>query len=410
MKKLAAVWCLALAAGVCRGQGGERGESGAIWDTGKLFAVPRTWQVELACSNSYGRIDGVEPVFIEGEPYRKAPTRVFAWVGIPHGACETNKAPGMVLLHGGGGTAFSKWVKTWNDRGYAAIAIDACGGIPQGERDGAAHPRHPWSGPAGWGRSFTQTGEAVTDQWTYHAVAAAVRAHSHLRSLPGVDAERTGLTGISWGGYLTSIVMGVDGRFKFCAPVYGCGFYRLNHEWNGNRRDAAFDRWERLWDPKNHIGGAAMPVLWCNGTNDRWYPLDALMASADLVKAGSGVRFALKLRMPHGHPPAGDPPEILAWAEHFLKGGEKPIGIVSAQLSGGAVRGTYSGGDPAAAELLYTASSDKVLARREWFAAPARFDGRGKTFSADVPAGATMFFVNLKDGKGLTASTRVFMR
>jgi hypothetical protein len=34
------------------------------------------------------------------------------------------KVPGIVLLHGGGGTAFESWVKLWVDRGYAAIAID----------------------------------------------------------------------------------------------------------------------------------------------------------------------------------------------------------------------------------------------------------------------------------------------
>ena len=31
------------------------------------------------------------------------------------------KVPGMVLVHGGGGTAFASWVKRWNDRGYAAM-------------------------------------------------------------------------------------------------------------------------------------------------------------------------------------------------------------------------------------------------------------------------------------------------
>ena len=46
-----------------------------------------------------------------------------------------------------------------------------------------------------------------------------ILAHSLLRSWPRVDPERIGLTGISWGGYLTCIATGVDNRFKFAIPV-----------------------------------------------------------------------------------------------------------------------------------------------------------------------------------------------
>ena len=192
---------------------------------------PQTWAVEDAgISNFYGRVKGVEPIWIEGEPLAGNPTRVFAWWGLPKGASAASKVPAMVLVHGGGGTAYAKWVETWNDRGYAAIAMDTCGNAPRGERGGKPHPEHEWSGPSGWGSSFAQVGRPLKDQWTYHAIAAIMRAHSFIRGSPEVDAERTGITGISWGGYLTSIAMCVDRRFKFAAPVYGCGFYELNPE------------------------------------------------------------------------------------------------------------------------------------------------------------------------------------
>ena len=48
---------------------------------------------------------------------------MFAWCGLPAAAAGT-KSPAMVLVHGGGGTAFEHWVRLWNDRGYAAIAMD----------------------------------------------------------------------------------------------------------------------------------------------------------------------------------------------------------------------------------------------------------------------------------------------
>ena len=55
--------------------------------------------------------DGVRPVLFEGLPWRGRPTKVFAWLGIPKG--KAGKLPGVVLVHGGGGTAFRDWVKRW---------------------------------------------------------------------------------------------------------------------------------------------------------------------------------------------------------------------------------------------------------------------------------------------------------
>ena len=136
-----AVLSQALAAATVAERDLPRG-SRALWDAKALDRTPQTFPVTLPCSNSCGRVAGVEPIFVEGEPWHGKPTRVFAWWGLPKGASAAQKVPAMVLVHGGGGTAFATWVKTWNDRGYAAIAMDTCGAIPQGERDGRAHPRH----------------------------------------------------------------------------------------------------------------------------------------------------------------------------------------------------------------------------------------------------------------------------
>ena len=61
-----------------------------------------------------------------------------------------------------------------------------------------------------------------------------IRAHSLVQSFAEVDAGLTGLTGISWGGYLTCMTVGVDHRFKVAVPVYGCGFLHENSAWLNN--------------------------------------------------------------------------------------------------------------------------------------------------------------------------------
>ena len=45
---------------------------------------------------------------------------MFASYGIPENANKDNPVPAIVLVHGGGGTASSSWVKTWVEKGYAA--------------------------------------------------------------------------------------------------------------------------------------------------------------------------------------------------------------------------------------------------------------------------------------------------
>ncbi len=69
--------------------------------------------------------EGQEALFFDGLPWKGKPTRVFAWVGMPK-LEPGKKAPGIVLVHGGGGTAFEAWVRLWMSRGYAAIAMDTC--------------------------------------------------------------------------------------------------------------------------------------------------------------------------------------------------------------------------------------------------------------------------------------------
>ena len=96
---------------------------------------------------------GLRPLFFEGLPYRGKPTRVFAWYGAPGGGEGAGKRPAMVLVHGGGGTAFKEWVKRWNEHGFAAISIAVEGQTdePCPQADGRTWKRHAWAGPAATG-------------------------------------------------------------------------------------------------------------------------------------------------------------------------------------------------------------------------------------------------------------------
>ena len=138
--------------------------------------------------------------------------------------------------------------------------------------------------------------------WTYHAVAAVIRGHSLLASRKEVDKDRIGITGISWGGYLTCIVAGLDDRLKVAVPVYGCGFLAESSAWQDRMAAMpAEDRasWTKHFDPWQFAGGTSCPILFLNGTNDFAYPPDSYKKTYQLPK--SAVTIAMVPRLPHGH-------------------------------------------------------------------------------------------------------------
>ncbi|HTW94477.1 MAG TPA: acetylxylan esterase, partial [Tepidisphaeraceae bacterium] len=259
---------------------------------------------------------GEQGIFFDSVPWHGKPTRVFAWIGYPPNLKAGEKVPAVVLVHGGGGTAFAKWVGIWTSHGYAAIAMDTCGQLPRGK---------PWQrdsegGPPGWG-GFDHMDDPPTDQWPYHAAIDVILANSLLRSLPNIDTSRVGLVGISWGGYLTCICAGLDDRYAFAIPVYGCGFLGQDSAWVPNFKQLGPQKaaqWLEAWDPSHYLPAARMPLLWVDGTNDVNYPFEILQESYRLPPAPRTL--VTRVRMHHSHSAGWAPPEIYAFADSICKG------------------------------------------------------------------------------------------
>ena len=76
-----------------------------IWDLEKIRRIPEVYP-------AYGfEEEAVTPVFFENMPYLGKETRAFTWYGFPEGASAENPVPGIVLVHGGGGTALADWCR-----------------------------------------------------------------------------------------------------------------------------------------------------------------------------------------------------------------------------------------------------------------------------------------------------------
>lgn len=390
------------------------------WDLKELSKPPAMRWVD--------KTSRIRSLIYEGPVYKgDQPTEVFAFYATPGtisgNAADDKNLPAVVLVHGGGGTAFCEWAWLWAQRGYAAIAMDLSGrqtGAPEFDKEtGAFLPpknhrkikrtRLKRGGPEqGHGEKFRSVGGSKNDDWPYHAVSNVILAHSLIRSFDEVDANRTALTGISWGGYTTCITASVDTRFKAAVPIYGCGFL---HEGESVQKPAIDNltaeqrpEWVRLYDPSSHLKHCQVPIFFVNGTNDINYPLDSYKKSYDVVPGEKLLR--IQVRMPHGHPPGWAPNEIGRFIDSYVKDGKPLPRLGLPEKANGQVTVKVTNGVKVAKAALNFATDKGKLAKRHWQSVDGAVNG--DTITASMPPeGTTIWVVTVTDDHDGMTSTEI---
>jgi len=384
----------------------------------------------LADPPEFRWLDETSPIralIYQGELYFNEPTEVFAWYANPEtiggNPATSGEYPGIVLIHGGGGTAFAEWVWLWASRGYAAIAMDLSGHRPpkpifddaSGEllEDLALSPegrklrkRLDFAGPdQGREQKFDSIGGDVSDDWPFHAVGNVIRAHSLLRSFPEVNVRRTAVTGISWGGYTTCIVASIDNRFAAAVPVYGCGFLHEGESVQKPAIDAleSPEEWVRLYDPSSYLRACRVPILFVNGNTDIHYPLDSYKKSYDLVPAEKMIRIEVGMR--HSHRAGWAPEEIGLFIDSHCRDGLPLARLAPPEFKDGQVTVSVRSESPIKETKLHFTRSSGPLSKRKWESTEADYrDGR---IQAAVPEGATIWLVSATDERGAMVSSEI---
>jgi dienelactone hydrolase len=348
----------------------------------------------------------MKAIYFDALDYNGSPTRVYAYLGIPAGASSNSPVPGIVLVHGGGGTAFDDWVQLWLNRGYAAISIAV-----EGQTDSTAPPTintgwhiHNMPGPVRVG-IYGDSGVTLTNQWMYHAVADTVLANSLMRSLPEVDADRVGLMGISWGGVITSTAIGIDTRFRFAVPTYGCGNKDIAENIYGDNLGNN-DLYKFVWDPMARIANATMPVLWFSWPQEWHFPL---YCQRDTYTAAPGIRMvSLVPGMGHGHQPAWNRPESYAYADSIVMDGSPWCVQQGLNLSNGIAEVTFQSSKILNSATLVSTMDTGLTGDRTWTESVAALtDNGGGSYSvtAALPNEyITAWFVNVQGGTLISSS------
>lgn len=345
--------------------------------------------------------------------YKGKKVSVFAYMSVPEGASADEPVPAIVLLHGQGGEADTDWMAKWDSRGYAVIATDwmSYNGASHIDEASQALGREIYAGPICPVNYFADTDyEQVKDQWMYRAVCGAILARNLLASQPQVDKDKVGIAGISFGGIISTYVIGADPttgseRFSFAIPAYLSGFYEegvVKKMMGPNRQ---------LWDSKYVLKNAKMPILFINSTRDDFNDIAATTMSYDETKPYSKLTIINGLG--HGHPDAFNVSSAYDFADSIVKDG-KGIADISHDVTVDGSRVTFDYTTKSAVKEIKLVYNEQGLAKVYSWESPWKEVITGDTLAADssgtyeftLPAGTKGFLFQLTDERQNVVSTR----
>jgi dipeptidyl aminopeptidase/acylaminoacyl peptidase len=192
--------------------------------------------------------------------FRNDELLIQGWLVPPINLDENKKYPVVLLIHGGPhgmfGYGFNPTVQTLAAHGYAVLLINPRGSSGYGQRfaDGCLND---WGG--GDYRDLMKGVDEALARFTF------------------LDKDRMGVTGGSYGGYMTNWVITQTDRFKAAVALaslsnlisfYSTSLYQdlIHAEFNGY----PWDNFDILWDrsPLKHIKRAKTPLLLIHGEQD----------------------------------------------------------------------------------------------------------------------------------------------
>lgn len=328
--------------------------------------------------------------------------KTFAFYGVP--TKNNGNCPAVVLVHGAGGNAFWKWVDSWTERGYAAIAIDInCTEFSGG--DLSERKQNPSAGELNIG-AFAHVGKDPYDSWIYYSVAEVIAANSFLRSLACVDSGKIGLVGISWGGVVSLIALSVDSRFAVGGIIYSAGF--ITEDLLG-RETGMFENYQSktfyddYFDPRNYVKEITAPVVFHAGMSDGAFSPISRKRTADLI--ASRKEYAILKDLLHDNESNFGNRIMFESFDRILHGSPASVSLKAVTVCNGKLCGTVQG-DPTDLRLIWSADDDDIHSVSWKETEIDVLDGR---FEVTLDPTTKYAVVTAFYGDGLYTSSRVFI-
>ena len=194
-------------------------------------------------------------------------TEVDAWLVRPAGFDEGRRYPVLLEIHGGPftqyDTGFFDEVQVYAGGGYCVLHSNPRGGSGHSEAWGRAIRGHGDDAGPGWGTVDYEDLMGVVD--------------TALKRFPFLDPERLGVLGGSYGGYMTSWIVGHTNRFKAAlseravnhlVSAFGSSdlFWVFERQFGGPMWENV-DEWLRM-SPATYARDIETPVLVVHSEND----------------------------------------------------------------------------------------------------------------------------------------------
>lgn len=188
------------------------------------------------------------------------------WVNYPPGFDRSKKYPFFMLIHGGPHNAITDGMAfRWNAQVFGSWGYVT------------AWPN--FHGSSGFGQAFT---DSINPEWAEQPYQDVIKAADWFAAQPWIDRERMVAGGGSYGGYLTSVILGREHPFK--ALVAHAAVYNLYSQYAADF-SAEPPRFGGFWERDNraalernspHLGAAKFktPTLVVHGQSDLRVPVN----------------------------------------------------------------------------------------------------------------------------------------
>ncbi|MBI3860412.1 MAG: hypothetical protein HY290_00800 [Planctomycetia bacterium] len=388
--------CDATGAAIHSSAGGEGAKTDdLVFDVPALIATP----LDATTLKTTER-EGVVTEEIRYHSEQDGATRVdiFAYFSYPKGA---RGLPAFIWNPGGLGQASPAFTEPGAKRGYAVLCID----FPQtGYRSTGNYQIN----------SGLELGDDPRRAPIYHGAVALLKAVSFLETRAEVDQRRIGMAGSSWGGFFTTLMIGIDPRLKAGSCLYGTGSLQLGNAWwdgqsqNGRTPPTAQqrERWRTTLDPAWRLPTKKTPIAWITGTNDGFYLMSSIMQSYEM--AAGPKHLMLLPNWDHALPQRMQEDQFYAWLDVHLQGKpalSEPSPVAVRNEAGRLIARWNSSGDIAAADLIASYGEAGNWRGRYWHTIPAVVEGRA--CRVELPAARLPCFISaaVVDGKGIRSSS-----
>jgi dipeptidyl aminopeptidase/acylaminoacyl peptidase len=280
------------------------------------------------------RITSFNEAIYNGKTIRKPEHFIFTnkdgidldgWVITPEGYKEGKKYPAILDIHGGPrlvyGGIFVHEMQYWANQGYFVIF---------------SNPR----GSSGRGDDFTDMFlEHKLGEWDFNDLMDFTDAA--LKRYPAIDPECVGVTGGSYGGFMTNWILGHTKRFAAAVSQRSISDWFSNtlvsdngyFDWNRLAEKDVWTEYDRLWaqSPVRYAPSVATPALFIHSFEDYRCPFEQGLEMFTALKMnGVETRLVAFYQETHELSRTGKPSnrvkrllEITRWFDTHLKSKEK---------------------------------------------------------------------------------------